>query len=174
MYAGHFATALALKAARPSVPTWTVLLGSGLLDVAFGALVIAGVEGGAPDYAQSHRLLIPWSHSLLGAVVLAGLYALALRKRAPGAGPVLFAAVLSHWLLDLAVHPADMQLWPGDARAYGFVRLFGPVSGWFETALVLAALGYYAWRARHSAAFGRHWAGACTVVAALWMLGLAA
>lgn len=173
MYAGHFATALALKAARPRVPSWTLLLGGGLLDVAFGVLAIAGVEGGAPDYAQSHRLEIPWSHSLLGAGVLALGFALVMRRWAPGAAWVLFAAVLSHWALDVAVHPADMRLWPG-SPAFGFRGIFGPVSGWFETLLVLAALAFYAARARHRKDFGGRWGWACAVIAGLWALGLAA
>lgn len=173
MYAGHFATALALKAARPRVPTGPLLLGAGLLDVAFGALVIAGVEGAAPDYARSHRLDIAWSHSLLGAAVLALCFALALRRWASGGAALLVAAVLSHWLLDVAVHPADIRLWPGSA-AFGFRGTFGPVSGWFETVLVLATLAFYAARARRRADFGGRWAWVCAVIAGLWALGLAA
>lgn len=174
MYAGHFATALALKASQPRVPSWALLLGTGVLDLAFGVLFTLGVEGAAPDYVQSHVLVIPWSHSLLGAAVLATLFALALRKRVPGAAAVLMAAVLSHWVLDVAVHPADIQWWPNAGAAFGYRPVFGSVSGWFETVVVLGGLGFYAWRARTSRAFGRHWGWACAVIGGLWALGLAA
>lgn len=174
MYAGHFAAALALKAAQPRVPSWALLLGTGLPDLAFGTLFMAGVEGAAPDYARSHLLVIPWSHSLLGAGLLAAAFALALRRRMPGAMPVLAAVVLSHWLLDVAIHAPDMRWWPGPGVAFGYRPLFGPVSGWLETGLVLAGLGFYVFRARSHPDFGRHWGWVCVVVGGLWALGLAA
>lgn len=173
MYAGHFAAALALKAARPATPTWALALASGVLDLAYGALVIAGVEGAEPDYAASHRLQVAWSHSLLVALLLGAAAAMLARRWGRDAALLIFAAVLSHWLLDVAVHAPDMRFWPGGAP-FGFRPLFGPVSGWFETLLVIACAGFYALRARRSAMHGRYWGGACAVLAALWGMGLAA
>lgn len=173
MYAGHFATALMIKATRPRASTAALLVGTGLLDLAFGVLVIAGVEGAAPDYDRSHRLVIPWSHSLLGAVLLAALFAAVMRSRTAG-WSAAFVAVLSHWLLDVAVHRADMPIWPWGGPALGLFRWMGPVSGWFETLVVVLALALYAIRARRSAAFGRNWSLACATVCGLWALGLAA
>lgn len=174
MYAGHFAVALGMKATQPRVPTWTLLLGTGLLDLAFGVLYVFGLEGAEPDHARSHLLVIPWTHSLLGAVLLAAAFAMLLRTRAPGAATLLFAVVLSHWLLDVMIHAPDMRWWPGPGPAFGYRQLFGGVSGWLETGLVLAGLGFYAFRARASEDFGRHWGWVCAVVGGLWALGLAA
>lgn len=174
MYAGHFAAGLALKAARPRTPTWMLLLGAGLLDIAFGILVAIGVEGAAPDYARSHILIIPWSHSLLGAMILGGFYALVLGRWARGAMLVLFTAVLSHWALDVFVHEPDMSWWPGPGATFGFAGQFGPVSGWFETLLVVLMVGVYAFFARTNPLHGRRWRMVASTIALLWTLGLAA
>jgi membrane-bound metal-dependent hydrolase YbcI (DUF457 family) len=73
---------------------------------------------GAANYLDA--IEIGWSHSLLMAALwgalLAGVYFVR-RRHQRGAG-ILFAAVLSHWLLDFASHRPDMPLVPG-----GSVRL---------------------------------------------------
>jgi hypothetical protein len=55
---------------------------------------------------------IPYSHSLLMDVVWAGLFAGAyfVRRRYPRGAWLLFAAVLSHWVLDFVSHRPDMLL----------------------------------------------------------------
>lgn len=68
MYAGHFASALAIKARYPKTPTWIPLLGVGLLDILFGPFVLMGWERVTmtPGVSPGFRLdYIDWSHSLL-------------------------------------------------------------------------------------------------------------
>lgn len=157
MYAGHFASALVLKTARPDTPTWALVAGAGLLDLLFGVFVAIGLEGAAPDWSVSHRLHIPWSHSLAMALIWAGLFAALFRARGRGVMLVLFAAVMSHWGLDVLVHRPDMELWPYSPTKLGLYDVFGPVSGWAEITLVLVASLVYAARARVAPAYGRYW-----------------
>lgn len=62
-----------------------------------------------------------WSHSLVMDVVWGALLAAAycLTRRYGRGAWVLFAAVLSHWVLDWASHRPDMPLAPGFQRYYG-------------------------------------------------------
>lgn len=174
MYAGHFATALALKTATPKAPTWALAAGCGLMDIVFGALVAARVEGFAPDFRTSHLLVIPWSHSLLSAILLGIAFAAPFWRRGFGVVLTLFAAVVSHWLLDVLVHRPDMQLWPHAPISLGYVSIFGPVSGWGESALVLACVTLYALAARNAQDYGRHRGLACALMLVMWLMGLSA
>lgn len=122
MFVGHFAASVAAKAARPALPFWVCVGAAQLLDIGWGALVIAGVEKlrvveGLPG-SPLDLFYMPWSHSLPMALlwsVLAGWLA----ARALGrAGWLIGAVVFSHWLADLLVHRPDLPL-----------GLFGPKVG---------------------------------------------
>lgn len=121
MIAGHFGLAAAVKSREPEVPTWALMLATQWLDVVFVPLVGAGIEGLAPVPGMSEgygRVIIhaDYTHSLLGALVLAALFGGAFAVRwGKRAGVVLGAVVFSHWLLDLLMHRADMPLLPGGA-----------------------------------------------------------
>lgn len=119
MIAGHFGAAAAVKAYQPRVPLWSLMLATVWLDVVFVPLFLAGVEtvddapGGGYGGAVIHA---DWTHSLLGAIVLSGLFGLvAARFWGRAAGLVLAGTAFSHWVLDLLVHRADLPLLPGDA-----------------------------------------------------------
>jgi membrane-bound metal-dependent hydrolase YbcI (DUF457 family) len=174
MYAGHFAAALALKAAKPETPTWGLLFGTGLMDVAYGGLVVIGVEGAAPDYLISHRLDIPWSHSLALACLFALIFAAFFYRRGWSVVGVVGLAVISHWALDILVHRPDMSVAPGFGPLLGFADRFGGVSGWFETLLVLACIGFYMWRSGDRSRFGGRRLVVCAVVSLAWAMGKAA
>ncbi len=107
MYPGHFAAGLALKTAVPRSPTFGLMIVVGLLDLLFGIFVAFGLEGGS-----IRHLRIPWSHSLLMALVWSGLYAACFWKFGRAVMAAMFAAVFSHWLLDAFVHRPDMGLYP--------------------------------------------------------------
>lgn len=124
MLVGHYAAALAAKAAEPRAPLWIYVAGCQLLDIAWGVLVASGVERARFDPALPGSPLdlahMPWSHSLPAALLWAALASLAGRAllRLPWrAALVLGAVVLSHWLLDLIVHRPDLALWPGGPEA---------------------------------------------------------
>jgi hypothetical protein len=71
------------------------------------------IGGGAPGYGNG-IIHADYTHSLVGAIVLALIFALPAAWRwGRRAAVVLGAVVLSHWVLDLVVHRHDMPLLPG-------------------------------------------------------------
>jgi hypothetical protein len=117
--AGHFGAAAAVKAYQPRVPLWALMLATVWLDVLFVPLFAAGVEtlddspGGGYGGSLIHA---EHTHSLLGALLLSGLFGLvAARFWGRRAGIVLAATAFSHWVLDLLVHRPDLPLLPGNA-----------------------------------------------------------
>jgi membrane-bound metal-dependent hydrolase YbcI (DUF457 family) len=185
--AGHFGLAAAVKARRPAVPLWGLMLATQWLDVAFVPLVLAKVEGLTPLVPPGYgRVIIhaDYTHSLLGALVLAAVYggAWALR-RGRSAGLVLGATAFSHWLLDLVVHRGDMPFLPGNAGhlprlGFGLWR-FPAAAALVELAMVVAGSALY-WRAARATGgspararlCGAVCLGAGLVVLALDLLGL--
>lgn len=120
MFIGHFGLAAAVKASRPRVPLWSLMLATQFLDVIFVALYLAGgiesFRAVAPGTYGEALIDAQYTHSLLGAVLLSALYGgLAAWRWGRKTGWVLGAMVFSHWLLDLLVHRADLPLLPGNA-----------------------------------------------------------
>jgi hypothetical protein len=97
------------------------------LDVVFVPLYAAHVERLEPAAGAAHGyggaiIHADYTHSLVGAIVLAALYALpALWLWGRRTALTLGAVVLSHWGLDLLVHRPDLPLLPGAPA--GFPRL---------------------------------------------------
>lgn len=121
MIAGHFGFAAGVKGRERQVPLWALMLATVWLDIIFAPLLATGVEtvenvpGTSGGYGNS-IIHADWTHSLVGALVLAALFGLvAARPWGRRAGVVLAAVVFSHWLLDLVVHRADMPILPGNA-----------------------------------------------------------
>jgi hypothetical protein len=117
MFVGHYAAALAAKAAQPKAPFWTYVLGAQLVDVAWGGLVLAGVEKMGLDPRQPGNPLVlsymPYTHSLPAVAawaLAAGLAAFFLLKLPRGAAIAVGLVVLSHWGLDFLVHRPDLPL----------------------------------------------------------------
>jgi hypothetical protein len=163
MYAGHFATALAIKAREPRVPAWSVLLGVGVLDLLFGAFVPLGIERATvtPGVSPGFRLdFIDWSHSLAMSLVWATLFALPFLRRGGVVAAWCGFAVFSHFLCDLPMHPGDMALWPHSAAHVGFGLWTRWPHGWWilELAFIAICAAYYMARARQLKTFGgRAW-----------------
>ena len=69
---------------------------------------------------------------------------------------VMAVAVFSHFVLDFAMHPADLALWPGSNihLGLGLWRLL--LTGWWfvELSLVVVLLGYYWRRSKTDGSFG--------------------
>lgn len=173
MYAGHFASALAIKANRPKTPTWALLVGVGLLDILFGPFVLLGIERAklTPGQGIGFSLTyIDWSHSLAMALVWSALFALPFLKRGRDVALTCGFAVFSHYLLDLTVHPPDLALWPGSRIHLGLGLWETPYWWWFELAFVLACGGYYWRRARMDGRFGGRAPWAIGVIVLLHVL----
>jgi hypothetical protein len=125
MLVGHFAVGFAGRRMEPSLSLGTLVFAAMLADVVAFTLVAAGVEHFriATDVARN-RLIgdnIVYSHSLLMDILwgalLAGAYFL-WRRHARGAW-ILFAVVVSHWVLDFISHRPDMRLGPGIPGTFG-------------------------------------------------------
>jgi hypothetical protein len=144
MFVGHYAAAFAAKTAEPRAPLWTYMLGAQLIDVAWGGLVMAGVEKIRFDPSLPGSPLVlehmPFTHSLPAAILWAVAAALACRfalKLPWRASTFVGLVVFSHWLLDLVVHRPDLELWFGGDKV-GFGLWDHPVQ---EQAVEIGLLG---------------------------------
>lgn len=123
MFAGHYAAALAAKAAEPRAPLWTYVLGCQLIDVGWSALIMTGAEKVSFDPSLPGSALVlehmPYTHSLPASVLWSIAAALAVRyalKLPWRAAVVVGLTVFSHWLADLLVHRPDLELWFGGTK----------------------------------------------------------
>jgi len=126
MLVGHVAVGLAAKRVTPRVSVGTLVLAAVLPDLLWCVFLLAGIEHveirpgrGAVNYLEASD--IAFSHSLLMDAVWGALLAAAyfgVRRYARG-GWMLFAAVMSHWLLDFVSHRPDMALAPGVHQYFG-------------------------------------------------------
>lgn len=154
MIAGHFGLAAVVKSRVPAAPTWGLMLASVWLDVLFTPLFLAGVETMAPfgdGNGKAYGTAIihaDWTHSLLGALVIAAVFGVVCaipwgRKL----GAVMAAMVFSHWLLDLPMHHHDMPLLPGGAGRFPLMGFglwsFPALSALLELALVVVGTWMY-------------------------------
>ncbi len=126
MLVGHFAIGLIGKRAAPQVSLGTLTLASMLPDLLGFVFVMTGLEHwrmvpGGRGIESIELYDIGLSHSLAMDVLWAGLFAVIYGwRRRYGAGAlILFAAVVSHWVLDFISHRPDMPLAPGVTRVYG-------------------------------------------------------
>jgi hypothetical protein len=150
MIAGHFAFAAGVRARDRSAPLWALMLASQWLDVVFVPLFILGVEGaerapGAPPGYGEGIFHIPWTHSLLGASILAAIFgAFGAVRWGRRAGRVLAGVVLSHWFLDLIVHRPDLPLLPFGGPKLGLgLWNFPAVAIFVELSLVMTGSMMY-------------------------------
>jgi hypothetical protein len=124
MFVGHLAVGMTGKRIEPRISLGTWILATVLADLIVFPLLITGVERfHAVPGVTVNRMAgdIPYSHSLLMDTVWAGLFGGAyflLRRYSRGAW-LLFAAVLSHWVLDFVSHRPDMLLAPGTQALFG-------------------------------------------------------
>jgi hypothetical protein len=121
MFIGHYGVSFAAKRIDPSIPLWVLFVAVQLLDVFWAPFVLLGVEKVriVPGITASNPLdlyYMPYTHSLLAALLWSAGAFLAYRllgppRGGPMAAVVVGLAVLSHWLLDLLVHRPDLPLY---------------------------------------------------------------
>jgi hypothetical protein len=127
MFVGHLALGLVAKRIEPKISLGTWMLAVLLADLICFLFLIAGIEhfdiepGGARNRFVVRNIFFAYSHSLLTNTIWAALFATAylLWRRYQRGAWLLFAAVLSHWLLDFVAHNPDMPLAPGASAVYG-------------------------------------------------------
>jgi hypothetical protein len=130
MFVGHYGVALAAKRLGPGVSLGVLFLAVQGLDVLLAGFVLAGVEKmriihGFTRVCPYDLWFIPYSHSLVGAVLWSAAAALGYGLATAGgasarsdraqrerviASLVVGLAVLSHFALDVPMHPADLPL----------------------------------------------------------------
>jgi hypothetical protein len=158
MFVGHYGPSLGLRRASGGVPLWVLFLAVQFVDVLWSILILAGVEKVriTPGFTASSPLdlyYMPYTHSLAASVawalLLGGLASLVWSRRG---GIVVGVCVVSHWILDLPVHVADLPLW-GDVHKVGFGLWDRPVVAFvLEAAVLFIAVAIYAKHARNKAA----------------------
>jgi hypothetical protein len=120
MIAGHFGLAAALKSRETATPLWALMLATVWLDVVFMPLFLAHVEtlkavSGPPGAYGGAVIFADYTHSLIGAGALSAVLGLsAARLWGARSGIVIGAVAVSHWILDLVTHRADMPILPGN------------------------------------------------------------
>jgi hypothetical protein len=126
VFIGHFAVAFAAKRAVPEVSLGTLFLAAQLADLVWPTLVLAGIETfsirpGITAVTPLDFTRYPYSHSLVGmaswGLLLAAAYFVIRRKAFAAA--MLFAVVLTHWLLDFVTHRPDLPLTLTGAERFG-------------------------------------------------------
>jgi len=115
----HAATALVVKKRYPEAPLPLLLISVQLMEllwVAFNYLVIeySTMEATVSSVLDVHLAHMPYSHSIISSLVVAGIAWLALRR---WLGSTIIAtatavAITSHVVLDLLTHSQDIALAP--------------------------------------------------------------
>lgn len=116
MFLGHFALGVATKKIAPAIPIWALLVAPQSMDLLFIPFVAIGIESYEPaGYGHGH-LDILYTHSLVGAVIIAGIAYWIGNKfwHSSRGGLILGSLSFSHWIIDLLVHHADMPILPGN------------------------------------------------------------
>ena len=177
MFLGHFGLGLAGKRIAPGVSLGSLFLAVQFADLLFWILALVGAEHfrvspGATRVTPMDFYDYPYSHSLVAlavwGLVLGAVYWIARRWLAGAI--VLAVGIVSHWVLDVIVHRADMP-----------VGLHGPYLGlqvWRSLPLTLvleavvfsAGIALYldATRARDAVGVWAFWA-LVVLLAALWL-----
>jgi hypothetical protein len=154
MYAAHFAAALAVKGQAPKAPAWALLAGAFLPDVAWVALGLAGIEP-----SQGPAFFDDWSHSLAMVIVWASLFVALFWRRGLAVMLPVWLAVLSHFVLDLPIHPKKIALYPHSSLHMGWSSWNYGLSKswlgathywWIQLAVLLALMLVYVQGARRA------------------------
>ncbi|ODT00144.1 MAG: hypothetical protein ABS49_06255 [Erythrobacter sp. SCN 62-14] len=156
MFIGHFAPAFIAAAVSPHSPKLgTLFVAAQLVDWAFFSLALVGVEKMRIDPAASVMVPfdlyhMPYTHSLAGTFVFAAVFVgiVTLWQRNPLGGGLAGLVVLSHWVLDWLVHPADLTL-AGAPPKHGLGLWDYPWAAMpLELALIGGAFAFYMSRTR--------------------------
>ena len=146
MFVGHFALALASKKAAPRARLGTTVMAAQWLDLLWPVFLLLNLEQvrpapGITRFTPFDFVSYPYSHSLLMALVWAGLFGgvyWAVRRYSGGA-VILGLLVVSHWALDWLVHRPDLPLYPGGPKLG--LGLWNSVAGTLIVELLLFAAG---------------------------------
>jgi len=152
MFIGHYAVGLAAKRLESGLSLPALLAAPQVLDLLWPIFVLSGVERvevapGDTAFTPLHFVSYPWSHSLVMSIVWGFAFGAIVRVRGAslrGAG-IVAALVVSHWVLDVASHRADLPLWPGGGPILGLgLWRSVPATLVVEIAMYAAGVALYA------------------------------
>lgn len=115
MWAAHFAAGVAIKSRVPEAPIRPLLAAMFLPDFVWIGLGAVGVEPAAPGH-----FFDGWSHSLVMVLLYASITAFLFRGYGRMVAAAFFIGVFSHFLLDLPIHPAPLELYPHSGIQFDF------------------------------------------------------
>ena len=146
MFIGHNAVGFASKSLAPRTSLGLLMAAPMLLDLLWPVFLLLDIEhvrfdAGATAFTKLDFYNYPWSHSLLMAVVWGLLFGGAywLKTRYRRGAIVLFAGVVSHWVLDFVTHRPDLPLYPGGPKVG--LGLWNSIPGTIVVELILFAAG---------------------------------
>jgi membrane-bound metal-dependent hydrolase YbcI (DUF457 family) len=147
VFIGHFGAAFAAKRAAPGASLGWLFAACQLPDLLWPLLVFAGTERFRIDPGNTALTPIafdhyPWSHSLVMGVVWGAAIGAAyvLWRRDTGGGLIIFALVVSHWVLDWITHRPDMPIAPGSDVKVG-LGLWNSIPATVAVELLIFAVG---------------------------------
>ena len=177
MFLGHFGLGFAGKRIAPDMSLGSLFLAVQFADLLFWILALVGAEHfrispGATRVTPMDFYDYPYSHSLVAlavwGLVLGAVYWIA-RHWLAGA-IVLAVGIVSHWVLDVIVHRADMPL--GLHGPYLGLQVWRslPLTLVLEAVVFSAGIALYldATRARDAVGVWAFWA-LVVLLAALWL-----
>src|SRR5260370_10309076 len=124
MFVGHYGVSFAAKGRDKNIPLWVLFIAVQLLDAAWAALVLLGIEKVriVPGITATNPLdlyYMPYTHGLLAAILWSAgagaLYLFLARTRTTSAF-IVAAAVFCHWILAFVVHRPDLPLYDDAAK----------------------------------------------------------
>ena len=115
MFIGHYSAALIAGTHRDAPKLGTVFIAAQIVDIGFFTFVLSGIEAmritpGTTVMNPMDLYDMPYTHSLIGALVWAAGFALILKFFGARWRTALIGGlvVVSHWFLDLIVHAPDL------------------------------------------------------------------
>jgi hypothetical protein len=152
MGVGHIAVALGAAKAVPRLNVGWLVFSALLADFLLGIFALAGLEHATvpPDYAARHYLLFifPYSHGLLSLVLWAAIagFLISWQRNVDRMQVflVIAAVVLSHFVLDAAVHVAGLPLTGENSPKIGLgLWEHLPLELSIETLMTAVGIGIY-------------------------------
>ncbi|HEY7056691.1 MAG TPA: hypothetical protein VH458_09215 [Vicinamibacterales bacterium] len=154
----HAATALLIKRRFPTVSMTPLLFSVQAMELAWVGLNYGGVERTTTGpivrtVADIHLAYMPYSHSVAtgaGAALLAWLIV----EKGLGhrlLGRAVAIGIVSHLILDLITHAADIALWPGVSAPKLGLGLYDRAPMWgFALEVIYGVLCWWIYRGRRS------------------------
>jgi hypothetical protein len=148
MFIGHFGLAFAAKRATPRVPLVALFAAAQFADLLWPFFLLAGLEQvrispGDTAFTPLDFVSYPYSHSLAMLIVWGlafGAVYMTTAKASLNAFIMLAALVVSHWILDVATHRADMPIYPGGPKVG--LGLWNSVAGTIAVEVPMFVAGF--------------------------------